>query len=133
MPYALVIETDRTYRDLLVYCLGLRGWTSKGTVEYAESMEIVEKQVVDLVIVDIRAPCMEEFKLIKSIREHNQLTPIVVLTISDRRAFCVEALVAGATDVVLKPFTLQVLEQRIAAVLERVRTSGPAVTVAGGD
>ena len=121
MPCALVVEGDKTYRDLLVYSLGLRGWMSIGVSEYAETVAIIDKQTVDVVIVDILAPSMEDFKLIKGIRERSQSLPIVVLSVSEKRAFAVEALVAGATDIVLKPVTLSGLEARLAAVLDRAR------------
>ncbi len=73
----------------------------------------------DLVILDINMPLLDGFEVLKKIRAENNNIPIIVLTARDQKSDKVEGFKLGADDFVTKPFGLEELLLRVAAVMRR--------------
>ncbi len=89
--------------------------------EQAESaLEMMEREVPDIIILDIMLPGMDGFALCRRIREFSTV-PILMLTARVAEADKVRGLQLGADDYLTKPFGAQELLARVDALLRRSR------------
>lgn len=82
------------------------------------ALAIVEKEGVDLLILDIMLPGMDGFEVLQKIREFSSV-PVIMLTAKDQDVDVVRGLRSGADDYVKKPFSVHELLARVEAVLRR--------------
>lgn len=103
----LVVEDDDVALDLLAEILRrhhFQVWTASSV---ASALELLEKRPVDLVLSDIRMPERGGMDLLKQIRENQSRIPVVLLSAFGDEHLWVEALSAGAVDLIPKPFKKQ--------------------------
>ncbi len=103
----LVVEDDDVALDLLAEILRrhhFQVWTASSV---AAALEFLEKRRVDLVLSDIRMPERGGMDLLKQIRENQSRIPVVLLSAFGDEHLWVEALSAGAVDLIPKPFKKQ--------------------------
>lgn len=103
----LVVEDDAVALDLLAEILRrnhFRVWIAS-SVETA--LKILEKTAVDLVLSDLRMPGRGGMDLLRSVRELHPDLPVVLLSAFGDEHLWVEALSAGAVDLIPKPFKKQ--------------------------
>jgi len=74
---------------------------------------------IDAAIIDIGLPGMSGIEIIKKLREHGQVLPVLILTARSRWQEKVEGLEAGADDYLVKPFQMEELLARLKALLRR--------------
>jgi DNA-binding NtrC family response regulator len=85
-----------------------------GTAE--DGLKIVDR--ADMVLTDLRLPGMDGLQFLALIRRQNSLVPVVVMTAFGSIETAVESMKAGATDFLLKPFSLDHLMQVVNKALE---------------
>ncbi len=103
----LVVEDDAVALDLLAEILRrnqFRVWVAS-SVDMA--IGLLEKTAVDLVLSDLRMPDRDGMDLLRHIRENNSDLPVVLLSAFGDEHLWVEALSAGAVDLIPKPFKKQ--------------------------
>jgi two-component system alkaline phosphatase synthesis response regulator PhoP len=84
------------------------------------------EQPFDLVILDLMMPGLDGLRVIKSMRESGDRTPVLILTARGQEDDKVRGLRLGADDYVTKPFGVLELLARIEALLRRTRPTQPA-------
>ncbi len=110
----LVVDDDPVYRELLTIGLSSQGYDVLLAENGVEGKSLVQSEAVDVVLVDMLMPLMDGLRFIHWMRkEEKSGAPILVLTSVDNRDLSVEAMVAGATDVVAKPVSLPGLAQKL--------------------
>ncbi|MEM7233513.1 MAG: response regulator [Planctomycetota bacterium] len=113
-----MIDDDPVYRELLTIGLGGEGYQVLLAENGEGGKEILQRETVDLVLVDMLMPLMDGLRFLHWVRKEEELTlPVLVVTSQDNRNLSVEALVAGATDVVVKPVSLPVLLEKLSSLL----------------
>lgn len=87
----------------------------------AQALSIIEHGAVDVILADWRMPEMSGLDLLKEIRQKTKSKeiPVIMLTAVAQREEVMEAIQAGVTGYILKPFTVQALEEKISAVLKK--------------
>ena len=84
-----------------------------------EALDLMDKEYVDLIVTDIMMPEMDGYELIKSLREANYNTPILIITakedIEDKR----QGFNLGADDYMVKPINIDELILRVKSLLRR--------------
>lgn len=85
-----------------------------------EALEVMEKEMPDVVILDVMMPQMDGFEVCREIRKKWD-TPIIMLTAKDEEFDRVLGLELGADDYVTKPFSPRELVARIRAILRRMQ------------
>ncbi len=85
----------------------------------------------DLIVLDLLLPSRNGFDICRSLRAHGVATPILCLSAKSGEFDEIEALDLGADDYLRKPFSVEVLQARINALLRRPRTTADAVVYAG--
>ena len=122
-PLILVIDDDMEILRMLTRVLELEGYevatTDDGRAALA-LLDLLEKDGLSLVILDIMMPQIDGFQVLSLIRQHYSL-PVVMLT-AKREVSCLrQALVEGADDYVTKPFSTRELVARVRAKLRRAQ------------
>ena len=120
----LVVDDEPAIRRLLRSTLGVQDYTVLEAASVAQALELLEREKVDLIILDLGLPDGDGFEVISKLRPDSQV-PIVVLSSRDDERGKVQALDAGADDYVTKPFGVEELVARIRAALRhRVQAQG---------
>lgn len=88
-----------------------------------KAMEILEKSIPDLVILDVMLPHVDGFSITRWLRERHTV-PIIMLTSRRDESDRIAGLELGADDYVVKPFSPQELVSRVRAVLRRSDMKG---------
>lgn len=91
-----------------------------------KGLETALNSYFDMIVLDIQSPSLSSLEMCKSLRSHDVVTPIVVLTADDSDTSTINGLDAGATDCVVKPFKLGVLVARIRAHIRQFEHSEDA-------
>src|SRR3954464_2663380 len=73
----------------------------------------------DLVILDLTLPGLDGYRVLKTLREEGNVTPVLILSAHGDEAAKVRGLRLGADDFVTKPFSLLELLARVQALLRR--------------
>lgn len=117
MKQALVVDDSRTMRMILKKHLAGLGFS---VVEAANGLEglaaLAKHGRPDLVLVDWNMPCMNGIDFVRAVREGGEYPglPIMMVTSETEIDRMLQALEAGADEYVMKPFTFEVIEGKIA-------------------
>ena len=114
----LVVEDDRNICDLIHMYLVKEGFDVRIAGDGGKAIEEFQKQVPDLILLDIMLPVMDGWAVCAKIRETSKV-PIIMLTAKGEVFDRIQGLEMGADDYVVKPFEMKELIARINAVLRR--------------
>ena len=106
MPTILIIEDEAKMRRLLELNLGEDGFKTVSAPDAETGLRLLASEQVDLVLTDLKLPGMSGLELLQAVKRQNAVLPVVVMTAFGSVETAVEAMKAGATDYVLKPFSL---------------------------
>ena len=124
-PHILVVDDDPALRELLEGYLAENDLRVTAVADGTSMFRVVDTEVIDLVVLDIRLPGEDGLQLARRLRERASV-PIVLLTGKSEEADRVMGLELGADDYVTKPFSPRELVARIRAVLRRYHVVGEA-------
>ena len=124
--HVLVIDDDADVRDLVAEYLGDHHLRVSVGVSGSDMFDILDREAIDLVLLDLKLPGEDGMQLARSLRERATV-PIILLTGRLDEADRVMGLELGADDYVTKPFSPRELLARVRAVLRRyqVQTTLP--------
>lgn len=114
----LVAEDDEDIIELLRIYLENEGYRILTAVNGVEAYELVEKEKIDLAIVDIMMPKMNGYELTKKIRQHCNI-PIIILSAKNQDTDKIFGLNLGADDYIAKPFNPLEVTARVKSNLRR--------------
>ena len=114
----LVVDDEAAIADLVEVYLTNEGYAVFACGTAAEALEIVAREELSLVILDVMLPDMDGFALCQRIRE-NHLFPILMLTARGEDTDKITGLTLGADDYVTKPFSPLELVARVKTQLRR--------------
>jgi len=88
------------------------------------ALRVLKAQKVDLVISDWNMPNMTGFELLKAVRADADLgkTPFLMVTAEALQDNVVAAVKAGVSNYIVKPFTAEVLNEKISKIMEKLLT-----------
>jgi len=115
----LVVDDDPAICDTVEDALHLAGHATLRASNGDAALEIIRHQRVSLVVLDVNMPKVSGFDVLRKLRALKDATPVILLTARDDRNDVIEGFRVGADDYVTKPFGLEELLLRIAAVLRR--------------
>lgn len=114
----LVVDDDPHIRELLRLYLQKERYQLLEAIDGQEALDILERERVQLAIVDIMMPNINGYELCKQIRRYYDI-PIIMLTAKGEITDKEKAYKAGTDDYVVKPFEPQEILFRIKALLRR--------------
>jgi DNA-binding NtrC family response regulator len=112
----LVVEDEEKLRRVIELQLTSAGFDVDKAAMAEEGLKIVDR--ADLVLSDLRLPNMDGMQFLSLIRRQNAQVPVVMMTAFGSVETAVQAMKAGATDFLLKPFSLDHLMQVVYKALE---------------
>jgi len=127
-PRLLLIEDDEPTRRLVAANLAAHAYRIAEAGSVRDALRSWDAERPDLVLLDLGLPDRDGTIVVRHIRRE-ATTPILILSARSDERDKVAALEAGADDYVTKPFGLDELRARVAALLRR--SAGPAADPAG--
>ena len=117
----LVVEDDKHIAKLVKYNLEKAGFDCTVTITGEEALETLDREPIDLIILDIMLPKMDGLEVCKQIKQDKKLSniPVIMLTAKGEEVDKVVGFELGADDYVVKPFSPRVLILRVKAILKR--------------
>ena len=118
MKYILIVEDDHTLREGLFLALQNNDISVCSAADLASARRILREQSFDLLLLDCNLPDGSGIELCREVIAVQDI-PVIFLTVRDAEIDEVTAFRAGACDYIKKPFSLTILQERIAAALRK--------------
>ena len=123
----LVIDDEPHLVKLVRSNLEAQHYKVLAAMDGPTGLAMAEKEVPDLVILDIMLPGLDGMDVLQKIREFSAV-PVIMLTAKDQEIDEVKALHLGADDYIRKPFGVHALLARVEAILRRAEPSEDVMT-----
>jgi len=124
----LFVEDDEDLAAYLAREVAARGHDARFALDGREGLALATGEKFDVVVLDRMLPGLDGLSVVSAMRKSNVATPVLVLTNLSGVGERVEGLEAGADDYLAKPFALEELLARLAALARRPAL-GETVTV----
>ncbi|MFW5653060.1 MAG: response regulator [Planctomycetota bacterium] len=116
----MLVDDSRTMRNIQKSVLGQLGYTEiEEACDGQDALSKVGAFKPDLLLVDWNMPNMDGLTMVKTFRQRDKSTPIIMVTTEAEKSRVIEAIKAGVNNYVVKPFTPDVLQQRIDETLSK--------------
>ncbi len=119
MKTILLVEDDKNLADGLLMNLEAEGYQVVLVERGSDVLDVFDKGVFDLILMDIMLPGVDGITLCRKIRAKGYTLPILFVTARDQADEKIEGLVAGGDDYITKPFDMNELLARIQGVFRR--------------
>ncbi len=120
----LVVDDEKEIADLVEIYLVSDGYKVFKANNAREGLDILDKEEIHLVLLDIMMPGMDGLEMCKKIRENNNI-PIIILSAKSTDLDKIMGLGTGADDYVTKPFNPLELTARVKSQLRRYTQLNP--------
>ncbi|WP_346869688.1 response regulator transcription factor [Clostridium sp. UBA5119] len=114
----LVVDDEKDIRDLLEITLKNEGYTVFKAICGEDALDILDKEEIHLIVLDIMMPGMDGLQACRLVREKHNI-PILMLSAKVEDMDKIQGIMTGADDYVCKPFNNLELTVRIRALLRR--------------
>lgn len=131
MVRILVVEDNENTQILMEDVLKDNGYTTILAKDGIEALGILDKQHIDLVILDIMMPNMDGYEFAETLRRSGINIPILIVTAKDTPNDIKKGFLAGADDYMVKPIDMEEMILRIAAILRRAKIANERKLVIG--
>jgi CheY-like chemotaxis protein len=120
MAKILVAEDEKDIRELIAFTLRYAGHEVISTSNGVEAYETARTIKPDLILMDVRMPRMDGYDACREIKgdSSTQNIPVVFLSAKGQAAEIETGYAAGAVEYMVKPFSPELLAQRIKEILE---------------
>lgn len=118
----LVIDDSLTMRRIISNTLTTLGYPDVlEATNGREGLERLADSSVDLIITDSNMPEMSGIEFVRAVRKHDKIKsiPVLMVTTNASKHDIVEALRAGVTNYIVKPFTPDTFKAKIEATMAR--------------
>lgn len=109
----LIVDDEVEYQKVLTLILSELGYGVASCSNGVEALDYLDKNVVDLVLTDLKMPAMDGAELIQKIREKNEKIDIIVITAYGSIESAVNAIKYGAKDYFVKSSNMNELEMKV--------------------
>ena len=116
----MLIDDSKTMRNIQKSVLKQLGYTE--IEEACDGQDALSKVAAfnpDLCLVDWNMPNMDGLSFVKTYRQQNKTTPLIMVTTEAEKSRVIEAIKAGVNNYVVKPFTPDLLSERITETLAK--------------
>ena len=116
----LLIDDSKTMRNIQKSVLKQLGYTEiDEACDGQDALNKIESFKPELCLVDWNMPNMDGLTFVKTFRESDRSTPLIMVTTEAEKARVIEAIKAGVNNYVVKPFTPDLLSERITETLAK--------------
>ena len=103
MFHIMVAEDDTNTRKLMCTVLKQNGYEPVPAVDGIDALDILDRQHVDLILLDVMMPRMDGYEFVKTLREGGCNTPVLMVTARETSADKIAGFRAGTDDYMVKP------------------------------
>lgn len=121
MEKILVVDDEQSLRDVLSIMLKRAGYAVTSAMDGEEAIELLNKEIFDLVITDLRMPKIDGMEVLKAVKSASPETVVLIITAFASADSAVEAMKQGAYDYLTKPFQVDEVQLIIRNALEKRR------------
>jgi len=134
MPRILIVEDEPRMRRLLEISLAEDGHSVFVASDAEAGIKCLRQEPADLIVTDLKLPGMNGLEFLQEAKRLNPSVPVVVMTAYGTVETAVEAMKAGASDYVLKPFSMAEMKLVVSKELDvqRVRDENRSLKEALG-
>ena len=127
----LVVDDDRNTRMLLKAVLQAENYTVFTAENGEDALDVMDKEHIDLVVLDIMMPKMDGYAFTRLLRESNSNLPILMVSAKQLPADKQKGFLVGTDDYMTKPIDEVEMLLRIKALLRRARIASEHRIVVG--
>ena len=127
----LVAEDDKNTRRFLQAVLEEDGFRVHTAANGQEAMDILDKEYIDLVVLDVMMPKMDGYEFTRQIRSANSNLPILMVSAMQLPQDKKKGFLVGTDDYMTKPIDPEEMLLRIRALLRRARITSERRIVVG--
>ena len=117
----LIAEDDPNTRKLMCAVLQKNGFEPLQAEDGAAALEIMDREHIDLAVIDVMMPNIDGYELTKQLRQTWETLPVLMLTAKQELKDKHEGFLAGTDDYMTKPADEQEMVLRIKALLRRAQ------------
>lgn len=121
MEKILVVDDEQSLREVLSIMLKRAGYAVTSATDGEEAVELLQKEIFDLVITDLRMPKVDGLEVLKAVKSTSPETVVLIITAFASADSAVEAMKQGAYDYLTKPFQVDEVQLIIRNALEKRR------------
>jgi len=123
-PNLLIVDDSTAIRKILLRVLNQTGLPLGQVLEAGDgkqALDLIQDHEVSLILSDINMPNMDGLELLRALRGSEKWhdVPVVMITTEGGQARVEEAMQLGATSYVRKPFSADLLRDKLAALLSK--------------
>jgi serine/threonine protein kinase len=122
MKKALVVDDEEHIRTSVRDALHGEGYSVALAADATEAMELIPREVYDIVIMDIRMPGLDGMQALRQIREYCPHTGIIMISGHASMDNTVDSMKLGAFDFLRKPFAMERLKETVKNCAGRTQT-----------
>jgi two-component system chemotaxis response regulator CheY len=114
MPQALIVDDSKAMRMILSRNLTEMGYAVSAAADGAEALALLNREFA-LILVDWNMPHMNGLELLQRVRADAQYAPVKIVMVTTETEIdqMVKAIAAGADEYVMKPFTKEILTDKL--------------------
>ena len=127
----LVAEDDKNARRLFQIVLEENGFRVHTAANGQEAMDILDREYIDLVVLDVMMPQMDGYEFTQQIRSANSNLPILMVSAMQEPMDKKKGFLVGTDDYMTKPVDYEEMLLRIRALLRRARITSERRIVVG--
>ncbi|MFO8061240.1 MAG: response regulator [Bacillota bacterium] len=118
-PVILVVDDEINIRKTVARALGKEQYDVKTAVNGEEALTMIEEQVPDIILLDMKMPGMDGLEVLRQLRERKARSKVVIITAYGTVDNAVEAMKLGAVDFLQKPFLPDDIRDLVQDILRR--------------
>jgi DNA-binding NtrC family response regulator len=128
----MVVDDDPLIRRLFEASIGERGYSVSSAADGRTALELVRRELPDVVILDNVLPDLSGLEVLRLLREYDPNLPVILITAQGTSLTAIEAMKSCAFDYLAKPIDLGRLESQIGRAIEARRLMRVPVVPAEG-
>ena len=121
MFHVLVVDDDKNTRMFLSAVLENAGYTVFTACDGEDALVVMDREHIDLVVLDIMMPKMDGYELTRTLRESDNNLPILMVSAKQLPADKHKGFLVGTDDYITKPIDDEEMLYRIKALLRRAK------------
>ena len=120
----LIVEDEKNMREVMKILLEGEGYEVTCAKNGIEALSLMNGEIFDLIITDIKMPGVDGFQVLKKVQELSPETLVLMITAFGTTESAVEAMKLGAYDYIHKPFKIDEIRIAVRRAIEKRRLRG---------
>ena len=128
-----MVEDESAISDVVSTALRYQGHAVTQTDNGRKGFDLACETEFDLIVLDVMLPGLDGFEVCRRLRDSGRFSPVLFLTARDEARDRIRGFVTGGDDYLTKPFSVDELVLRVAAILRRTGNEAPSELLVVGD